>query len=160
MTQSFHTFPNEMDRLLRMAGGPVGRHLNFVARRTALESSRVAKERLNTRSARGADGYKSEVVREPGTQRGFYYKIVNRVKGINPSGKARNVPYMLLHERGSGTHKPGGGSPYVIRPRPPKTRLKFTDRSGNTVYPKAVLHPGVPARGIMAEAIRRVISTL
>ena len=147
-------FPNEMDRLLRMPGGPVGRHCNYVARQIANEASRLASTRLNKRTGRLANGYRVQVERTGGSE-GFRFWVINTVTGQDPR---RKMSYAQVHEDGSGTHGPRGAA-YPIRARNPKKPLVFYV-NGRKVVTKSVMHPGVRPQHIMRDAMTSVMDRI
>lgn len=150
-------YPNEMDRLLRMPGGPVGRHCNFVARSVANESSRLAATRLRTRTGRLQRGYRVRVEKTGGTE-GFQFWVVNNVHGQNPD--RRRASYALVQESGSGLSGPQGKA-YVIRPRRrAKNAVLVFYIGGKKVVTKQVTHPGVKPQNIMRDALTNVMQRI
>lgn len=145
-------YPNELDRLLRMPGGPVGRHCNFVAREVANQASINATNRLKTRTGRLAKGYRVRV-EITGGREGFRFWVTNNVTGQDPR---RKMSYALVQEEGSGLHGPSRTS-YVIRPRKPKKHLVFYV-DGKKVVTASVRHPGVKPQHILRDALTEVMA--
>ena len=143
----FTPYQTELDRVLRSPGGPVGRHINLVARSVAAEARRIATERGLVRTERYVRGFKVEVTPDP--QSGFYFTVVNRVTGQKPR---RAGSYAGVIEFGS--------RPHVIRPRRPNGWLIFRMPDGRTIKTKLVNHPGTPPQHVLRDALDRVSRTL
>lgn len=142
-----YLYPNEIDRLLRMPGGPVGRHCNFVARSVATEAGRIATSRGLVRSGRYAQSFKVEVQRN--TREGFRFYVVNRVTGLKPR---RRTSYAGVLEFGSQQN-----APYDITPRNPQGWLVFRNSAGKLIKTKRVSHLGVRPYHVMRDALYRVV---
>lgn len=143
----FKPYQTELDRVLRAPGGPVGRHVNLVARAVAAEAARIAVERGLVRSTRYARGFKVEVTPDP--QSGFYFTVVNRVTGQKPR---RGESYASVIEHGS--------RPHAIRPRKASGWLIFRMPDGRMIKTKLVNHPGTQPQHVMRDALDRVGRTL
>jgi hypothetical protein len=143
----FTPYTTELDRVLRSPGGPVGRHMNIVARSVASEAGRIAIERGLVRTGRYARGFKVEVSPDP--QSGFYFTVVNRVVGQKPR---RGQSYADVIERGS--------RPHPIRPRKASGWLIFRMPDGRIIKTKLVNHPGTAPQNVMRDALDRVSRTL
>lgn len=142
-----YLYPNEIDRLLRMPGGPVGRHCNFVARSVATEAGRIATSRGLVRSGRYAQSFRVEVERN--TKDGFQFYVVNRVTGLQPR---RKTSYAGVLEFGSQRN-----ARYPIRPRNPQGWLVFRNSAGKSIRTKLVMHPGVRPYHVMRDAMYRIV---
>ena len=144
---AFTPYPTELDRVLRAPGGPVGRHINLVARSVAAEAQRIAIERGLVRSERYARGFKVEVSPDP--QSGFYFTVVYRTTGQKPR---RTGSYAAVIEYGS--------KPHIIKPRKASGWLIFRMPDGRYVKTKMVNHPGTQPQHVMRDALNRVAQVL
>lgn len=144
---NFKPYPTELDRVLKAPGGPVGRHINLVARSVAAEAQRIAIERGLSRSGRYARGFKVEVSPDP--QAGFYFTVVNRTTGQKPR---RSMSYAAVIEYGS--------KPHLIKPRKASGWLIFRMPDGRYVKTKLVNHPGTQPQNVMRDALDRVSRVL
>lgn len=138
---SFKPYRTEIDRFLKAPGGPVGRHMNFVARTVASESEKIARERGLVRSQRYARGFKVRVDRDG---KGFFFTVYNKVTGQKPR---RGQDYASVIEFGS--------DPHPIKPRSKNKWLVFRRADGRLVKTKLVNHPGTKARHVMRDALDR-----
>jgi hypothetical protein len=143
VTVNFQPYPTEIDRLLKAPGGPVGRHVNFVARAVAETARQIARERGLVRTGRYVRGFRVEVQPDPIT--GFSFYVVNRVTGQRPK---RAQSYAGVLEFGS--------EPHDITPRRRDRWLVFRLPDGRFVKTKLVKHPGTSAYNVLGDAIRRV----
>lgn len=142
MSGNFQPYPTELDRLLRVPGGPVGRHVNFVARGVAEVARQIARERGLVRTGRYVRGFKVEVQPDPTT--GFAFYVVNRVTGQRPR---RTQSYAGVLEFGSESHD--------IVPRRRDKWLVFRLPDGRMVKTKLVKHPGTAPYSVLSDALRR-----
>lgn len=145
---SSYLYPNEMDRLLRKPGGPVGRHCNFIARSVATESGRIAVQRGLVREGRYIRGFQVKV--ETNVPEGFRFYVFNRVTGLKPR---RRTSYAGVLEFGSRQ-----SAPHTITPRRKDGWLVFRNSKGQMVKTKKVSHPGVRPYHVMRDAMYRVLA--
>jgi hypothetical protein len=131
------TYPNEIDRILRMPGGDVGKAGRKLALEIAEESRRSAVLTYGRhpmdqpRTGEMAKAYRVEVV--PGT---------NHFLVRNPKKYAAAMEL--------------GAKPHIIRARRRQT-LQFRDRQGRWRRVQFVNHPGSVARNTMWTATRVVM---
>jgi hypothetical protein len=111
-------YPNELNRLLYMPGGPVGVGVRKLAVKVAAEAAKTARAELGNnpeyaaRTGRYAGGFQVEVEYPLATAKGgFRFKVVNRTTGQTPR---RSQSYASVIERGA--------KPHVIKARNPKTK--------------------------------------
>jgi hypothetical protein len=145
---STYLYPNELDRLLRKPGGPIGRHCNYIARSVANESSRIAAERGLVRDGRYIRGFKVRV--DTNVPEGFQFYVYNRVTGQKP---IRKTSYAAVLEYGSQQT-----APHTIRPRNTNGWLVFRNSKGALVRVKSVQHPGVRPYHVMRDAMYRTLA--
>jgi hypothetical protein len=139
---NFQPYPSELDRLLKAPGGPVGRHVNYVARGVAETARQIARERGLVRTGRYVRGFKVEV--QPDATYGFVFYVVNRVTGQDPR---RKESYAGVIEFGSVKHP--------IRPRRRDKWLVFRLPDGRMVKTKLVNHPGTQPQHVLRDAMIR-----
>lgn len=144
---AFIAYQTEMDRLLKAPGGPVGRHVNIVARAVAAEASKEAVSQGLVRTGRYARSFKTKITLDP--ENGFFFTVSNNVFGQDPRRKAS---YAATIEHGSQRHP--------IKPRRRNKWLVFTMPDGKLVKTKLVNHPGTPPRNVLRNALARVSSYL
>lgn len=119
-------YPNELDRILKKPGGPVGIRVRRLCLDIAAEGERIGKAELGNRSPydkRRTGNYvrRFRVNVETSARYGFEYTVSN------------NAKYAAVLEEGS--------KPHVIRARRVKY-LRFRDRQGVWRRVRAVSHPG------------------
>lgn len=138
-------YPNELDRLLRSPGGPVGRHIVKLAKETAAEAERRARAGSEPRVLTGRYAANFRVETDFTGPNGFTVRVRNATTGQNPR---RRTSYAGVIETGSQAHP--------IRPRDSNGYLRFKVK-GRWVTVKAVAHPGTKPRNILREALRTTI---
>lgn len=141
-------YPNEMERMLRMPGGMVGRHLNKIARTTAIRAGAIARTQLKQRTGRYASGFRVETVVAPYPY-GFKFVVVNRTTGQNPK---RAASYAATIEFGSASHRISARTPAVK-----KLRFYWPDQD-RWVTTSEVIHPGTKAYGILRIALEQAMA--
>lgn len=131
------TYPNEINRILHLPGGDVGKFTRKIALEIAEESKRNAVARLGQhagdriRTGKLANSYTVKVVPSTNT-----FRVGNSVK------------YAAAIELGARAH--------TIRARR-TTYLQFTDRQGRHRRVKMVNHPGNAAFKMMTDAVDTVM---
>lgn len=122
-------FAKEMNELLRGEQGPVFRDLVKTAE----------KVRVRAKELVGKDTHQLE--------RRIVKRFV-RVSGEVVAEVGSEQPYALVHHEGS--------KPHTIFPKKAKV-LRFTTKSGDTVFASSVNHPGTKANKFLTDALREVI---
>lgn len=119
-------YPNEINRILRMPGGPIGKSVRKLSLDIAAEGERLARAELGNksphdkqRSGRYARSFRVTV--KTNTVQGFEFEVAN------------TAAYAGVLEEGS--------RPHQIKARRAKY-LRFKDRQGIWRRVKAVSHPG------------------
>lgn len=137
-------YPNEIDRILRMPGGPPGVRIRRFCLDVTATARRQAQAELGRRSKydqprTGKYAKSFTVTVEPNAISGYQFVIANK------------VPYASVLESGS-------TGPYEIRARR-KKYLRFRSRKdGQWRRVKAVMHPGVKdGYHILESALKRVL---
>lgn len=120
-------YPNEMDRLLRSPGGPVGVRVRRLCLDIATEGSRIARAELGNRHPSDAPrtgryARSFNVTVRTGVPTGFEFEVSN------------NAKQAAILEEGSKAHE--------IRARKAKTLVFRSRKTGAIVRKKVVYHPG------------------
>lgn len=136
-------YPNEIDRILKMPGGPPGVAIRRISLNIAAEAEKIAKQELGNRhpadakrSGRYAKAFRVDVTRNVTT--GYEFEVSNK------------TPYAATLEFGS--------VPHEIRAKKAKF-LRFRSRKdGQWRRVKVVQHPG-QTKGyfILTRAMQRVV---
>jgi hypothetical protein len=136
MSATGYIYPNEMDRVLRMPGGPVGIAIRRYGLDVAAEGKRMMVNELGhnpydkPRTGKTARSWRVEV--EPDALRGFAFRVFN----------ASKIAKIL--EDGSDEH--------LIFPRR-KRFLRFRDRNGRYRVEAFAWHPGTEPYHFLQRAI-------
>lgn len=138
-------YPNELDRLLRSPGGPVGRYLVKLGREVVEEASKLAFNRNAPRARTGRYARNFRMETDFSGPNGFTIRVRNATTGQTPR---RRSSYAGVIETGSVAH--------VIRPRRTDGYLRFFYK-GRWITVKEVKHPGTRPYWVLKDALRTVV---
>jgi hypothetical protein len=134
-------FPREIDRILKMPGGPVGKSVRSISMDIAKEGEILARRKLGNRhpsdAPRTGRYARSFAVRVETNSSGFAFLVENTAK------------YAAVIEEGS--------KPHTITARRAKYLVFRSRQTGRVVRKKVVFHPGTKPEKILWMATEAVV---